>query len=597
MGWYLRKSFRLGPLLRLNLSKSGLGYSFGIKGARIGSGPRGNYVHVGRYGLYYRQYLSNSPSAVPGSPKLAEEKQHEIPTAEASALVDRSDKGVLSEIQEKQQIKRLAPAASAAFGVLFVILVLEGATGWLLALIFLIGVGVGIIASRYDRERKTVVLHFHLDDTAKTRYEALLEAVKTLSSCSRVWRVSNESETTRPKYNAGARLIISRKQATITASAPPFFQTDLPVWCLALRSQDLYFFPDRLLVYQGRSVGAVSYADLQVQVSPTRFFEDDLLPSDTVVLGHTWQYANRDGGPDRRFSNNRQIPIVQYAETEISSSTGMHILLQASNVQKATIFAKGVNSYAQEANLKTPAFKIFQADLETSSSVPGNEETMFCTNCGAKNAAEARFCNQCGKPITTLSSTAEPPASASPPVAPAGLQETPQTPVPQVPSDADRATSMVTVTIQNKRYQELEYEKYLWWDATYNPVALPKPTRAIKGLLEFADLFGELHFSLKVVLNDPMQPGKTLTTAGVGFSINEFMDDHKWMLATDVSDMTVKFRIESISTRTELETPYDRERLVIPSELPGAPYPVFGVRWTPPESRNRTFAGFAKGDA
>ena len=29
MGWYLRKSFSFGPL-RLNLSKSGLGYSFGV---------------------------------------------------------------------------------------------------------------------------------------------------------------------------------------------------------------------------------------------------------------------------------------------------------------------------------------------------------------------------------------------------------------------------------------------------------------------------------------------------------------------------------------------------------------------------------------
>jgi hypothetical protein len=52
MGWYLRKSFSFGPL-RLNLSKSGLGYSFGVKGARIGTGPRGNYIHMGRYGLYY----------------------------------------------------------------------------------------------------------------------------------------------------------------------------------------------------------------------------------------------------------------------------------------------------------------------------------------------------------------------------------------------------------------------------------------------------------------------------------------------------------------------------------------------------------------
>lgn len=61
MGLYLKKSFRAGPV-RLNLSKSGLGLSAGIKGARIGCGPRGSYVHAGRNGLYYRKHLSAHPS-------------------------------------------------------------------------------------------------------------------------------------------------------------------------------------------------------------------------------------------------------------------------------------------------------------------------------------------------------------------------------------------------------------------------------------------------------------------------------------------------------------------------------------------------------
>ena len=58
MGWYLRKSLKLGPI-RFNLSKSGIGTSFGVRGLRIGSGPRGKYIHAGRGGLYFRQSLSS----------------------------------------------------------------------------------------------------------------------------------------------------------------------------------------------------------------------------------------------------------------------------------------------------------------------------------------------------------------------------------------------------------------------------------------------------------------------------------------------------------------------------------------------------------
>jgi hypothetical protein len=57
MGMYIRKAIRVGPI-RFNLSKSGVGISAGVKGLRIGTGPRGNYIHAGRHGLYYRQSLN-----------------------------------------------------------------------------------------------------------------------------------------------------------------------------------------------------------------------------------------------------------------------------------------------------------------------------------------------------------------------------------------------------------------------------------------------------------------------------------------------------------------------------------------------------------
>lgn len=54
---YLKKAFSFGPI-RLNLSKSGIGLSFGITGLRIGTGPKGPYFHAGRGGLYFRKSLN-----------------------------------------------------------------------------------------------------------------------------------------------------------------------------------------------------------------------------------------------------------------------------------------------------------------------------------------------------------------------------------------------------------------------------------------------------------------------------------------------------------------------------------------------------------
>lgn len=57
MGFFIRKAFKAGPL-RFNLSKSGVGVSGGVTGARLGINKDGTYLYGGRHGLYYRDQLS-----------------------------------------------------------------------------------------------------------------------------------------------------------------------------------------------------------------------------------------------------------------------------------------------------------------------------------------------------------------------------------------------------------------------------------------------------------------------------------------------------------------------------------------------------------
>src|SRR4051812_7370225 len=62
MGWNWRKSIRMGPL-RVNLSKSGVGYSIGVPGLRLGKDAKGrSYRSVGLpgTGIYRRDYLANA---------------------------------------------------------------------------------------------------------------------------------------------------------------------------------------------------------------------------------------------------------------------------------------------------------------------------------------------------------------------------------------------------------------------------------------------------------------------------------------------------------------------------------------------------------
>jgi hypothetical protein len=68
VGWSFRRSIKLGPL-RLNLSRSGVGVSAGVKGFRVSTGARGTYVNAGRGGVSYRQKIGGPASRRDNPPR------------------------------------------------------------------------------------------------------------------------------------------------------------------------------------------------------------------------------------------------------------------------------------------------------------------------------------------------------------------------------------------------------------------------------------------------------------------------------------------------------------------------------------------------
>ena len=77
MGFRLRKTIRIGKFLHVNLSKRGVGFSVGVKGARIGIGPRGRRTTLSVPGTGLSYVKENGWSK---SPKLP--AQQTVPVTE-----------------------------------------------------------------------------------------------------------------------------------------------------------------------------------------------------------------------------------------------------------------------------------------------------------------------------------------------------------------------------------------------------------------------------------------------------------------------------------------------------------------------------------
>ena len=365
MGLYLRKSVGVGPL-RFNLSKGGVGVSAGIKGFRVGTGPRGNYVHMGAGGIYYRATIpSGSPRPHPASsngpgrpmrgnpPPLPSHHQPpsishthgpmvDIDSAEATTIVDSSSQALLDELNTKKKKWRIWPGTAALSAVIFLGAAANRAPGWALMVLAVLGAAGIVAACLRDQLRKTVVLMYELDEPMEKALEALHASANGLASANATWHVSSHARVFDRKYHAGAGTVVERKLTRFVSTPPPFVQTNIQTIAVNVGTQTLHFFPDRVLIYDANGVGAVSYQGLQVLVSSTRFIEDGGVPRDATVVDRTWRYVNKKGGPDRRFKDNRELPVCQYEEVALRRDTGLNQLLQIPRLGSAATFASAL---------------------------------------------------------------------------------------------------------------------------------------------------------------------------------------------------------------------------------------------------------------
>lgn len=85
------------------------------------------------------------------------------------------------------------------------------------------------------------------------------------------------------------------------------------------------------------------YLKLLVTVDSINFITD-VAPRDSKVINYTWQYVNNNGSPDKRFKNNRQLPVCLYGRISFKSEDGFNTIIYCSNIEKAKEFHSALNN-------------------------------------------------------------------------------------------------------------------------------------------------------------------------------------------------------------------------------------------------------------
>lgn len=367
MGMRYRKSINLGGGFRVNLSKSGVGYSWGTKGYRItkkaGGGVRKTYSIPGT-GI---SWVDDSETKKRNKRVKNRSYQQPMITEQQNVLYQASEADVKHLVTDNFQdfIDAIKKYSSIRTGLIWgsvISLLLTPGTPFFI-IFFMAAIG-GLI---YLSASKKINVEYEFDDYGMRRIQMMDQAMSALINNSGTWQVNTIQVNSSTKTNAGAARSVEKKPVKFLKKKPFFLKTDATCYYIKLLKDDVYILPDRLIVKGKKGWGVVEYSEMHIDVGNVIFIENGVTPKDAEIVGHTWQYVNKNGSPDKRYSNNRQLPKCNYGTLVFKSETGLNVILYISNVNNARQFSNVVKKMNDEAERVR---KIAEQEVKQMQSVP-----------------------------------------------------------------------------------------------------------------------------------------------------------------------------------------------------------------------------------
>lgn len=177
------------------------------------------------------------------------------------------------------------------------------------------------------RFRTARPVFYELRDGSTQVYNRLMKAGKSLAeSPGKYFDITETYLDTLDvrKRNAGAARLLDRNYLQLSNSSPYQDRFNFSPLAFHELARHMYFLPDAVVVTDGFRYVSFQYPDILLKTEDAQFVTAEV-PYGVQPIGYTWQYVNKSGGPDRRFNNNFEIPIIQITELDFHFSNGLEI--------------------------------------------------------------------------------------------------------------------------------------------------------------------------------------------------------------------------------------------------------------------------------
>lgn len=324
MGFRYRKSINLGGGFRVNLSKNGVGYSWGVKGYRVtktADGRTRQTASIPGTGISYvdehgpRRGSSGTAAQVePVDPYAGYTDVEQV----RSADIDKLRSGAYEELFKQIKIANIIRIAAV------ILTALSSQVGMVFFYIC-----VAACAALFTLSRNYIEYEF--DDVELAKWDKLSAAWRAVASSQSLQEITANAKAKDTRTNAGIEHSVATVKVKSGGKLPWYLRTNIKPVVFTLQNCRFAIMPDRILVFNKGKLGAIDYNEAKIDITAVGFLETGPMPRDSELVKQVWAYANNDGSPDRRYANNRQYPVMKYGNIHISSPSGLNIQFMCSN--------------------------------------------------------------------------------------------------------------------------------------------------------------------------------------------------------------------------------------------------------------------------
>lgn len=358
-----RKRVKVFPGFYLNFSNSGISSTIGVKGASINFSKKGAYLNTGisGIGLYDRHKIGGgkTPTGFNGSQNNPVE-QNVIPEQEIlvgeikSAKTDELTSASFAELKEtllevyKDRVELATEIEQTTRNIK------SEKTNYIISCIFLIGLFVKSFKNKVEENEEYLAdiekqlrnsfvnIDIHFDKAYEEKYNSLLNTYKDLLTSEIIWDITSSVQQDMKATRSAASNVVTRTPVKFKFDNIEIIKSTYPAFHFENKNGgDLYIYPAFVIVSSSKNEFAlIDIKEFELMFLQHRFLEEQKIPSDTKIVDKTWAKVNKNGTPDKWFTDNYEIPIVSYGGLDIKSKSGLNESYSFSNYEKSETFAK-----------------------------------------------------------------------------------------------------------------------------------------------------------------------------------------------------------------------------------------------------------------